>query len=56
MLRSSLCDYNDAYILVKVTMSIAAQAGNSPNKAKKEVVLKIVLHLPLHKQNKQYTN
>ena len=45
ILRSSLCDYGDAYILVKVTMSIAAQAGDSPSKANKEVVLKIVLHL-----------
>ena len=29
MLRSSLCDYSDAYILVKGTISIAAQAGDN---------------------------
>ena len=30
MLRSSLFDYNDAYILVKVTISTETQAGDKP--------------------------
>ena len=37
MLRSSLCDHSDAYILVKRTISITAQAGSSPNNDKKVV-------------------
>ena len=45
MLKSSLCDYTDAYILVKVTMSIIVQAGDNPNNGDKEVVFKIVLHV-----------
>ena len=40
MLRSSLCDYSDAYILVKWTISITAQTGDNPNNANKEVVFK----------------
>ena len=31
MLKSSLCDYSDAYILVKGVTSIAPQAGNNDN-------------------------
>ena len=42
MLKSSLCDYSDAYILVKGTISIASQAGDNPNNGSKEVVF--VLH------------
>ena len=38
MLKKSLCDYNGANILVKGTISIAAQAGDNPNNANKEVV------------------
>ena len=38
MLKSSLSDYSDAYILIKGI--IAAQAGDSPNYGDKEVVLK----------------
>ena len=38
MLRSSLCDhtykFSDAYILVKGTISVTAQAGDKPNKKK----------------------
>ena len=37
MLRSSLCDYSYAYILVKETISIPAEADN-PNNANKKVV------------------
>ena len=49
MLSSTLCNYSDAYLLVKGTISIAAQAGDYPNNGDKEVVLKTVLHLLLHK-------
>ena len=31
MLRSSLCDYGDAYILVKETMTIEPAAAAAPN-------------------------
>ena len=40
MLRSSLCDSSDAYVLVKGTISIAAQAGDNPNNANKKLVFK----------------
>ena len=30
MLKSSLCDYNDAYILLKVTIIITGDAGPEP--------------------------
>ena len=40
MLKSSLCDYSDAYILVTGTITIAAQAGDNPNNGDKEVVFK----------------
>ena len=40
MLKSSLCDYSDAYILVKGTISIAPEAGDNPNNGDKEVVFK----------------
>ena len=40
MLKSSLCDYSDAYMLVKGTISIAPQAGANPNNGSKEVVFK----------------
>ena len=40
MLRSSLCDSSDTYILVKGTISIAAQAGDNPNNANKKLVFK----------------
>ena len=40
MLKSSLFDYSDAYILVKGTISIAAQAGDNPNNGNKEAVFK----------------
>ena len=36
-LRLILCDYSDAYILVKVTISIAVQALDNPNNWNKEV-------------------
>ena len=42
MLRSSLCDYSDAYILVKgnITVNSAAAAGAAANNTDEEVVFK----------------
>ena len=40
MLRSSLCHYSDAYILLKGTILIAAQAEKDPNIGNKKVVSK----------------
>ena len=40
MLRSRLCDYIEAYILVKRTISIAVQARDNPTNANKKVVFK----------------
>ena len=40
LLKSSLCDYSDAYILVKRTISIEPQAEDNLNNADKKVVFK----------------
>ena len=42
MLRSSLCDYSDAYILVKgnITVNNTAAAGAAANNTNKKVILK----------------
>ena len=42
MLRSSLCDYGDAYILVKgnITVNNTADAGAAANNANKKVIFK----------------
>ena len=40
MIRSSLCDYSDAYILVSRTMTVAIREGNKRNNADKEVFFK----------------
>ena len=40
MLKSSLCDYSDPYMLVSGPTTVAAQAGNNPNNGDKEVVFK----------------
>ena len=47
MLRSSLCDYSDAYMLVKGTITVINTAGarKAVNKANKKKYLKIVCHL-----------
>ena len=45
MLKSHLCDYSDAYILVKWTISTAAQGGGNSNKEHKELVFKKRAHL-----------
>ena len=40
MLRSDLCDYSDAYILVKGTIDLLDAAANENNKAEKYVSCK----------------
>ena len=49
MLRSNLCDYADAYILVKGTITIpgvgADAAARQANERDKSLIFKIVLHL-----------
>ena len=51
MLRSSLCDYSDAYILVKENISVDNNAGAAANNINQKVIfkncapLKIVRHL-----------
>ena len=42
MLKSSLCDYGDAYIVVKktVTVSNTAPAGSDANNANKTIIFK----------------
>ena len=37
ILKSSLCDYSDAYVLVTATITVAA---NTPNRNNKEVIFK----------------
>ena len=48
MLRSSLCDYSGAYILVEgnITVNITAAEGPAADDINKKFILKIVLHLP----------
>ena len=43
MLRSSLCDYSDVYILVKgnITVNNTEDAGAAANSTNKKVILKI---------------
>ena len=56
MLKSSLCDHSDAYILVKWTISISEQVGhNRNNNNNKEVNFRNWTHW-LHERNKQYAN
>ena len=47
MLRSSLCDYSDAYILVSATITVpeTAAEGANPNDRKNITIKKIVPHL-----------
>ena len=40
ILKSSLCDYSDAYILVSRTITVAEQARSNPNNVDKKVVFK----------------
>ena len=56
MLRSSLCDYSDAYILVKGNIAVnnTAGAGAAANNTNKKVIFKKLCPIyQLHKQNKQ---
>ena len=39
-LKSSFCDYNDAYIRVSGTITVTPQERDSPNNVNKEVVFK----------------
>ena len=59
MMKSSFCDYSDAYIRVSGTITIDGAGGNDNAKQlderNKGVYLKIVHH-SLHKWNKQYSN
>ena len=47
MLRSSLCDYSNTYVLAKgnITVNNTAAAGAAVNNAAKKVILKIALYL-----------
>ena len=47
MLRSGLCNYSDAYILVKRNISVnnSASAGANGNNTNKKAIFKSVLHL-----------
>ena len=40
MLRSDLCEYSDAYIVVKATIDLLAAAANKNDKAEKNVAFK----------------
>ena len=40
MLRSSLYDYSNAYILVKDAMAVAQETAPAPNNANKKVIFK----------------
>ena len=40
MLRSILCDYNDAYILVKKNITVTAAAGAVANNTNKKIIFK----------------
>ena len=58
MLRSDLCDYADAYILVKGKITITGAGDNAAarlaDERKKGVVFKTCA--PMHKENKRYRN
>ena len=47
MLKSSLCDYSDAYILVEGTISVNSTAAQDAavNNNNKKVIFKIAHHL-----------
>ena len=40
MLRSNLCDYSDAYVVVKGAKDLLAVAANENDKAEKEIAFK----------------
>ena len=39
MLKSSLCNHSDAFILVKRTITVAEETGAAPNNDKKKVII-----------------
>ena len=47
MLKSILCDYNEAYILIKETITVpnTAAADANANNANKKLIFKMILHL-----------
>ena len=45
MIRSDLCDYSDAYIVVKGGINLLTTAANENDKDEKNVAFKIMLHL-----------
>ena len=56
MLRSDLCDYSNAYIVVKRTIDLLAHDANENYKAEKNVVFKnnspcIIFHFIMHFKN-----
>ena len=58
MLKSSLSDYSDAYMLVIETITVALQEGDNPNNVNKKAVFKNCVPFTcwLHKWKKEYTN
>ena len=57
MLRSSLCDYSDAYILAIVTITVAQVAAPAQHKMLvKKVIFKSCAPSTDCIRNKQYTN
>ena len=53
MLRSDLCDYSDAYIVVKGTITV--EGTNYANKKNKKVTSRVMLHLD-HENKKSITH
>ena len=45
MVRSNLCDYSDACIVVKETIDLLIAAATENDKAQKNVAFKKILHL-----------
>ena len=57
-IRSSLCNYSDAYILVKGTITVpnTAAAGAAVNNTNKKVIFKNWAPFTLDNWNKKYTD
>ena len=57
MLKLSLCDYSDAYILVRRTMAIAGAGDDAVARQADERNKKVIFkNCELHKRNKYYSN
>ena len=52
MLKSSLCDYTDAYILVKGIMKIAGDAGPEPDHDAQRTATQLLLARQADERNK----